>query len=104
MDPDILRLAQLFAVIGMFTGGMIGIAWVTKLAFRPPRKQAPPLAPGVDEERFARLEQAVETIGLEVERIGEAQRFTTKLLAGRGVDPAIQPPAERAQRVTTPQP
>ncbi|HEU4720734.1 MAG TPA: hypothetical protein VFS59_05170 [Gemmatimonadaceae bacterium] len=37
----------------------------------------------VDEERMARLEQAVEAIALEVERISEGQRFTTKLLAER---------------------
>jgi hypothetical protein len=38
----------------------------------------------VDEDRLARLEQAVEAIALEVERISEGQRFTTKLLAERG--------------------
>jgi len=35
----------------------------------------------VAEERFARLEQAVDAIALEVERISEGQRFTTKLLS-----------------------
>jgi hypothetical protein len=30
--------------------------------------------------RLARLEQAVDTIALEVERVSEAQRFTAKLL------------------------
>lgn len=33
--------------------------------------------------RLRRIEQAVETIAIEVERIGEGQRFTTKLLAER---------------------
>jgi hypothetical protein len=49
----------------------------------------------VDNERMTRLEQAVESIALEVERISEGQRFTTKLLADRvqaeplrGVSPA----------------
>jgi hypothetical protein len=51
----------------------------------------------VDEDRMARLEQAVEAIALEVERISEGQRFTTKLLAERGsanrlpVAPASEP-------------
>lgn len=31
-----------------------------------------------------RLEQAVETIGIEIERIAEGQRFLTKLLSERG--------------------
>ena len=43
------------------------------------------------DERFDRLQQAVETIAVEVERISEAQRFTSKLLAewtGERAEPA----------------
>jgi hypothetical protein len=36
--------------------------------------------------RLQRMEQAIESIALEVERIGEAQRFTTKLLADKQPD------------------
>ena len=49
----------------------------------------------VDEDRMARLEQAVEAISLEVERISEGQRFTTKLLSERSGAPIggdISPP------------
>jgi hypothetical protein len=45
--------------------------------------------PSLDPEespRLQRIEQAIESIALEVERIGEAQRFTTKLLADRQPD------------------
>jgi hypothetical protein len=35
------------------------------------------------EERLARIENAVEAIAVEIERVSESQRFTTKLLAGR---------------------
>jgi hypothetical protein len=38
-------------------------------------------------ERLARIEAAVESIAIEVERISEAQRFTTKLLAERTSGP-----------------
>ena len=38
--------------------------------------------------RLQRIEQAVESIAIEVERIGEAQRFTTKLFAERQLDAA----------------
>ena len=38
--------------------------------------------------RLQRIEQAIESIAVEVERIGEAQRFTTKLLAERQPDAA----------------
>jgi hypothetical protein len=37
----------------------------------------------IDNDRMTRLEQAVEAIAVEVERISEGQRFTTKLLAER---------------------
>jgi hypothetical protein len=37
--------------------------------------------------RLERIEQAVEAVAIEVERISEGQRFTTKLLSeGRGSD------------------
>jgi len=36
--------------------------------------------------RLQRIEQAIEAIAVEVERIGEAQRFTTKLLSDRQPD------------------
>jgi len=39
--------------------------------------------PGLPDDRLARLEQAVESIAIEVERISEGQRFTTRLLAER---------------------
>jgi len=35
------------------------------------------------DERLARMEQAMESIALEVERIGEGQRFVTKLMSER---------------------
>ena len=37
-------------------------------------------AAAVTEERLARIEAAVESIAIEVERISEGQRFTTRLL------------------------
>lgn len=40
--------------------------------------------------RLERMEQAVDAIAVEVERISEGQRFVTGLLAKRGETPAIQ--------------
>src|SRR5206468_6821140 len=50
--------------------------------------------------RLQRIEQAIESIAVEVERIGEAQRFTTKLLAERQAAPAAgqMPPIPAARR------
>ena len=38
---------------------------------------------GASEQRLARVEQAVESIAIEVERIGEGQRYVTTLLDER---------------------
>lgn len=56
--------------------------------------------PSVDLEnspRLQRMEQAIESIALEVERIGEAQRFTTKLLSERQPDAAARIGAPRRE-------
>ena len=50
-------------------------------------------------DRLERIEQIVESSALEIERIAESQRFTTKLLAERGTGLS----AERsASRIVTP--
>ena len=54
-----------------------------------------------------RLEQAVESIAIEVERIGEAQRFSAKLMAERPKDAVIERMPETMRpprRVVTPIP
>lgn len=38
--------------------------------------------------RLERMEQAIDSIAIEVERISEGQRFTTRLLSDRGAGPA----------------
>jgi hypothetical protein len=60
-------------------------------------------APAFDFEsspRLQRMEQAIESIAIEVERIGEAQRFTTKLLSERQPEPLAGriPPVPAARR------
>lgn len=41
--------------------------------------------------RLERMEQAIDSIAVEVERISEGQRFTTKLLADRSAPPPKMP-------------
>lgn len=41
------------------------------------------LLTGSEEDRLKRIEQALDAIAVEVERISEGQRFTTKLLSER---------------------
>ncbi len=54
-----------------------------------------------DDARLTRLEQAVEAIAVEVERVGEGQRFLTRALTGRGVVTGSDIPAAES-RVLTP--
>jgi hypothetical protein len=95
MDPDVGELAQVPAVLGSFAGlgTMLFIAVrVTLVRTSQPRPQYAGYRPALDEARFARLEQAVDAIGLEIERIAETQRFTTRLLSGRSADSdAVEP-------------
>jgi hypothetical protein len=39
--------------------------------------------PGVLDSRLARMELAIESMAIEVERVSEGQRFVTKLLSDR---------------------
>ena len=64
------------------------------------RNDVAPAGLVVDEERMARLEQAVEAIALEVERISEGQRFTTKLLAERAQPDRLEGPMLDRRHVT----
>jgi hypothetical protein len=38
---------------------------------------------GIEDDRLSRIEQALESVTLEMERVSEAQRFTTRLLMER---------------------
>lgn len=57
---------------------MLALAWASRRTDRlkPQRLEAV-------EERLGRVEQAIDTVAVEVERIGEAHRFTAKLLTDR---------------------
>jgi hypothetical protein len=56
-----------------------------------------PRIPADVSARLERMEQAIDSIAVEVERISEGQRFTTKLLSERtsSVAPPGAPPPER---------
>jgi len=57
----------------------MSIAMAIRIIRRPMRNQNQ-LSPGVD-ERMARLEQSIDAIAIEMERVSEGQRYVTKLLA-----------------------
>jgi hypothetical protein len=55
----------------------------------------PALPPDVT-ARLERMEQAIDSIAIEVERISEGQRFTTKLLSERNNQGASNVPTRQA--------
>ena len=83
--PEILVPLAFFAMIAI-----IGRPIVQALASRMEQKSAGPRVPSDVTARLERMEQALDSIAVEVERISEGQRFTTKLLAERSADGAHQ--------------
>jgi hypothetical protein len=81
MDPGETMTAIAFFAAAAFSIKAIA-AGVIRYAEIQARGKSPEV-PGATEERLARIEQAVDSIAIEVERISEGQRFTTKLLAER---------------------
>ena len=78
-NPEVIIVPIVFAIPA--------IVLLAKMSFRHKEKMAS-LQSGPErradfEDRLERIEQAVDTIAIEMERIGEGQRFVTKLLAER---------------------
>jgi hypothetical protein len=61
----------------------IGIPLVRGLVRRWDRQSSQPAMPQDTSERLERIEQAIEAMSIEVERIAEGQRFVTRLMADR---------------------
>jgi hypothetical protein len=78
------RYTALVAIGGMFLGAftIACITWVIVSAItRKKRDALPDASIGRLEDRLGRMEQAIEAVAIEVERVAEGQRFTTKLLS-----------------------
>ena len=95
MDPD---APFVIAILAIICGSVLLLArmWFTHRA----RRFAPPPETHAIEERLNRIEQAVDAIAIETERISEGQRFTTKLLSENAR--AYQKPASRQLSSNTP--
>src|SRR2546423_6817523 len=95
---------QILEEILFFVGLMATLGCMTKIILTIINRRRPELkgaGVGTLEEisqRLARIEQAVDATAVEVERISEAQRFTTKLLVEKG----HQVPVESPRKVVTP--
>jgi hypothetical protein len=82
----ILTFAAAMAALGCVTAVILAI-----IKRRPQKLAEPELQRMFADisERLSRLDGAIETIAVEVERVSEAQRFTAKVLAERHGPPAV---------------
>jgi hypothetical protein len=93
---------ELVAIVTTIITGAVTVTALTRAYFRSRAERVKsswggdPL-PGSIEQRLVRIEQAVDAIAVEVERISEGQRFTTKLLAERSGELARVPDASSAR-------
>jgi hypothetical protein len=84
---DVLAFVAGITAMGCFTG--IIVTWMKSR--RGKQLASPELMHRLDEiaDRVNRIETAVDATAIEVERISEGQRFTTRLLADRAGAPAL---------------
>ena len=94
MPLEIVFLSTMEMLLPAIVITVLGLPLVRVFARRLDRRD--PVGPANlsrIEERLGRLEAGVDAIAVEVERISEGQRFTTRLLAERSGTAAAEPPA-----------
>jgi len=85
---DSVRFEEMIAMICVtailcFSVVRVVTTFITRNRHTPLPRETDPKT----DERLARIEQAMDAIAIEVERISEGQRFTTKLLSDRAREP-----------------
>ena len=89
-------IGLLAGFVGSWIGGWLGARRAVRAA-----QLSTPVASDVSRVQIAQLSQMVEAIAIEVERVAEGQRFTTRLLADR-MPHAPSDIRPRASDMTTP--
>ena len=93
MPLEIVFLNTMEMLLPAIVITVLGLPLVRVIARRLDRRDTASLpALAKIEERLGRLEAGVDSIAVEVERISEGQRFTTRLLADRSESVASRPP------------
>jgi len=83
MDHGAVAVLVPLGFFAMVTTIVVGLPFARAMARRLDRQATVPQIPADVTARLERMEQAIDSIAVEVERISEGQRFTTKLLADR---------------------
>ena len=92
MDPNIPEIVAEFAFVGIASLAALSAIGIGIHAYlrRMRHKDAQVHVTRYDEDRLARIEQAVDAIAIEVERVAESQRFLTRLQTERADDRALR--------------
>ena len=86
MDGDIARVVIVGIIGGTITISMLMMAVARIFSSRRRHRELPESSVARLEERLERMEQAIDAMATEVERVAEGQRFTSRLLAGKQVE------------------
>lgn len=94
IDGVWIPILAILTVPVMAIGLPLARAWARRMDATPARASVPPEVAA----RLERMEQAIDSIAIEVERIAEGQRFTTRLLSdGRTASGAPAPSASHGR-------
>jgi hypothetical protein len=98
MGPEIVVPLGAFATAVVLA---IGVPVARAYSRKMDAESRNPRIPSEVSSRLERMEQSLEAVAIEVERISEGQRFTTKLLSeGRGDARQIQSSSSNPNRST----
>lgn len=87
MDPDAITFAVVCLTVVAAVGSLVAITVGARIVLMRAKRRND--IPAMDDRRLQHLEQAIDAIAIEIERISEGQRFTTKLLADRDRDSSL---------------
>lgn len=89
MNQDVIEMGIFFFTVIVLALGVPLVRSYIRRKESEPRQISP-----ISDERLARMEAAIESMAIEVERISEGQRFVTKLLAERAEQAKSLPHSE----------
>jgi hypothetical protein len=90
VDEDIFIFGSFFLTVVILG---LGIPLVRAYIRRMDRRSTLPATDLASDARLARIEQAIDAMAVEIERISESQRFVTRVLTERPAERAALPSA-----------
>ena len=101
MNPDAIEALSVFGG-GALIAWAAAFAWAKWLKHRYDEYRLSATPSPLDAERITRLEQAVETLAVELERMGEGQRYAVRLLEERLPQRLSSGRGDESGRIVTP--